>query len=222
MTWSIMSCLPLVAALSGQPVLKERIINLARGTANGLEASAETKSEIITAAAQLEATTRWSRLARSRLLDGRWQLLFTTTQGNSAGKLGPFVGDVFQDIDTSRGVYVNTVALPLVEGRLGATWDVTGPSEWTVIFQDLAFSVFGAKVVDKDLAARGIWRMTYVDDDFRILWARGETKTDENIYILQRVAPRRGIDPVVGKAIGEKTAFLAAAAVSALLIQALT
>lgn len=43
-------------------------------------------------------------IARSKGVDGTWRLLFTTTKGNSSGKLGPFVGEVLQEIDTDAGL----------------------------------------------------------------------------------------------------------------------
>lgn len=42
-------------------------------------------------------------IARSNGVDGTWRLLFTTTKGGSSGKLGPFVGEVLQKIDTGSG-----------------------------------------------------------------------------------------------------------------------
>jgi hypothetical protein len=37
----------------------------------------------------------------------------------------------------------------LVEGALEATWDVTGPNTWKVIFQNITFRILGLPVVDK-------------------------------------------------------------------------
>jgi hypothetical protein len=44
-----------------------------------------------------------------------------------------------------------------VEGRLEATWEVTGDAAWKVIFKDISFSVLGVTVVDKK-PLRGAWR----------------------------------------------------------------
>ncbi|MGB1594123.1 MAG: hypothetical protein ACPIOQ_15320 [Promethearchaeia archaeon] len=42
-------------------------------------------------------------IANSAEVDGVWRLIFTTTNGSSGGKLGPFVGDVDQDIRYEEG-----------------------------------------------------------------------------------------------------------------------
>jgi hypothetical protein len=39
-------------------------------------------------------------LSRSPQSEGMWRLVYTSTKGSSSGKLGPFVGEVLQEIDT--------------------------------------------------------------------------------------------------------------------------
>ena len=54
-------------------------------------------------------------------------------------------------------------------------------------FEQIRFSIFGIKVVEKPLGAIGTWRFTYLDDDLRILYAAGGKNTvKENIYILAK------------------------------------
>ena len=55
-------------------------------------------------------------IARSKGVDGTWRLLFTTTKGNSSGKLGPFVGEVLQEIDTDAGLCEFSVELVCIFG----------------------------------------------------------------------------------------------------------
>lgn len=80
---------------------------------------------------------------------------------------------------------------------LGATWENLGKDRWKVIFVDINLKVLGVQLLSKKFPENttGIWRMTYLDDDFRVLYAAGG-KTDiktknkdgktENIYILTK------------------------------------
>ena len=53
-----------------------------------------------------------------------------------------------------------------------ATWDNLGDKLWQVKFQGIELKVLGIPVTNKPLVATGIWRMTYIDDDLRILYAQ--------------------------------------------------
>ena len=56
-----------------------------------------------------------------------------------------------------------------------------------VNFESVRFSVLGITLVQKDLSTVGIWRMSFLDDDFRILYAAGgKNVPKENIYILAK------------------------------------
>ena len=77
--------------------LKQEIRSLSLGTNNGLSASSAVSAAINDKVANLKSPQR--NMATSTSLNGRWRLVFTSTTGASAGKLGPFVGEVFQIID---------------------------------------------------------------------------------------------------------------------------
>ena len=64
---------------------------------------------------------------------GMWDLLYTTTPGASGGKLGPFIGDVQQEVDIAEGVYINYVRLGPLTGKLDATWEVINNQQWKVM-----------------------------------------------------------------------------------------
>jgi hypothetical protein len=71
---------------------------------------------------------------------------------------------------------------------------VTGANEWKVIFKNITFKILGIPVVDKKPLPNqaGIWRLTYLDEELRILYAAGLTNEGKpakvsNIYILKRV-----------------------------------
>lgn len=63
---------------------------------------------------------------------GTWNLVYTTTAGASGGKLGPFVGEVQQEVDIADGLYVNYVRVGPLTGELEATWEVVNKTQWKV------------------------------------------------------------------------------------------
>lgn len=74
-------------------------------------------------------------------LDSR-ELLYTSTPGASAGKLGPFIGDVEQRIDLKAAQYDNVVKIGggAVEAVLSARWEVPKDGKgntWLVLFNDI-------------------------------------------------------------------------------------
>lgn len=167
--------------------LKEQLRSLTRGTKNGVEASATLRTEIAGLVTQLERTNKVKKLTSSPLIGGNWKLLFTTNDGSSAGKIGPFVGDVFQEVDLDKRSYNNLVNLGPLTGRLTATWDNLSDQLWKVKFQELDLILFGLKLKTSPLSAEGTWRMTYLDEDLRILFAKGGKNLEkENIYILSK------------------------------------
>ena len=54
--------------------LKSSIINEAKGTANGVTASAEKRALVMDLAKQLESTNREKKLCSTPILDGNWDL----------------------------------------------------------------------------------------------------------------------------------------------------
>jgi len=169
--------------------LKKSIRALAAPTSNGVTASATVQEEMAKLVLLLEKQNKEKKLTKTQMLDGNWRLLYTTNGGSSAGKLGPFVGVVDQDINLADGKYVNYVRLggAIVEGALTASWDNLNDKTWRVKFEGIVLKVLGIPLVKKPLDATGIWRFTYVDADFRILYAQGGKNTvKENIYILAK------------------------------------
>jgi hypothetical protein len=99
------------------------------------------------------------------------------------------VGKVRQDIVLSEKKYTNYVFLGPVTGALTATWDNLDDKKWKVIFIDIILTLFGVPLVKKQFPTgqTGVWRMTYTDENFRVLYAQGgKNKKLENIYILSK------------------------------------
>uniref|UniRef100_A0A6U0KQ85 Plastid lipid-associated protein/fibrillin conserved domain-containing protein n=1 Tax=Minutocellus polymorphus TaxID=265543 RepID=A0A6U0KQ85_9STRA len=174
--------------------IKTEIKALAKGTSNGISASKEVRNQISQLVAELEAANPTPDLTNSPKLNGSWKLVYTTNEGSSAGKLGPLVGEVQQLIridgrDGGEQDYYNFVRVAggAIEGALRATWDVLAKDKWQVNFKSVRFSVLGIPLVEMELSAVGIWRKSFLDDDFRILYAAGgKNVPKENIYILAK------------------------------------
>ena len=91
--------------------LKADLFSNAQGTSNGVKASAQSKLKISSIVSDLEKLNTNKKISSSPLMNGNWKLIYTTNDGSSAGKLGPFVGRVDQDIDVDSKKYVNFVRL---------------------------------------------------------------------------------------------------------------
>lgn len=169
--------------------LKSSLFRVTKDTSNGIKATQTARNEVSEIVTELEKLNSVSVISSSPIMSGNWKLIYTTNDGSSAGRLGAFIGRVDQDIDVSANKYVNYVRLGgIVQGALTASWDNLSPKLWRVKFLDLAITVFGIPVTKKSLVGSvGTWRMTYLDDDVRILYAQGGKNTAlENIYILAR------------------------------------
>ena len=77
----------------------------------------------------------------------------------------------------------------IVTGVLSATWLRKSNVLWIVQFQTIILKLFGIKLTEKSLSGtEGTWRNTFLDENFRILYAIGGKNTvKENVYILEKV-----------------------------------
>jgi hypothetical protein len=181
-----------------QQKLKAELLQQTLGTQNGIYATESQRVAIASIVQRLEkVNTSVSKISTSTQLSGNWRLIYTTNKGSSAGKIGPWVGKVNQIIDLDGKIYQNVVTVGpsfLLQGSLSATWDVLSNTTWRVKFLDIEFKLFNAiTLLNKPLNATGIWRMSYLDDSLRILYAssgggagRLANASEENIYILIR------------------------------------
>jgi len=183
------------------------------GPLNGVGASEDLQKEVLEAAKNLAELNPTPKQATSPLLDGSWELAFTTNEGPSAGKLGPFVGEVVQEVEAAGAVYRNKLLLfgGLIQAVLSATWNVLEEDRWEVIFQDIVFSVFGVEVWSKEFGAGrdadldtlnsladkdyqgsntngGFWDFSYTDKEVRVLYTTGVGKdpTKRSLFVLSR------------------------------------
>ncbi|CAB1103195.1 unnamed protein product [Ectocarpus sp. CCAP 1310/34] len=146
-------------------------------------------------AKELNALNPTKDPARSPLLAGRWRMLYSTVPGPSSGRLGPFVGDVFQDIRPDEKRIINILELGpswALRGALEADVEVLDGNNWAISFDVVYNNFAGVKVQEKKfdpvVTERRIWSMTYLDDGFRILYGRQEAKSAEEgfIFVMER------------------------------------
>jgi hypothetical protein len=177
--------------------VKAELLQQTFGTQNGIYATESQRQAVTSIVQTLEKlnTSTFSNISTSTKLNGNWRLIYTTNKGSSAGKIGPWIGKVNQIIDMEGKTYQNVLTFGpsrLLQGSLNATWDVLSKTSWRVKFLDIEFKLLNAfTVLEKPLQATGIWRMSYLDDSLRILYASGEgvraeAAAPENIYILIR------------------------------------
>lgn len=115
--------------------LKDEIKTLSDLTKpNGLVASPEQKIEMLTIVGQLEQYNPTKNPAYSELMNGFWRMLYTDFDppSTSAGKLGPFVGDVFQDLNSKEQRITNIldVKFPSIKGGLVAKQSIYDKNTW--------------------------------------------------------------------------------------------
>lgn len=170
--------------------LKQLLFEKAKNSNNGVNVSSAGREEIQTIIKELEQTNKINTISKSAKFNGLWKLLYTTNDGSSAGKFGPFVGKVTQDIRLSDQQYVNNVNFLDNNVRLSllASWDVLEPSKVRVNFLTISFHLFNKQVFSRPFPpVSGVWRMTFLDDNMRILWAQGgKNTTKENVYVLYK------------------------------------
>eukprot|EP01031_Cornospumella_fuschlensis_P036228 gene36228-43945_t len=172
--------------------VKQRLIDLTDTVQpNGVRATPEQRKKLDLACRDLEALNPTKDPANSDKMTGFWRLLYSdfAEKGSSGGKLGPFVADVFQDLDLNRGFIVNSLKLgfPPISGGLKAKKTVKDGNTWQIEFEKAANDIFGLRFQSKKFPPGEfirLWKITYLDDDFRIMRARRPETREEDAYIF--------------------------------------
>ena len=103
---------------------------------NGLSATSKQRQDIKTLVSNLERYNPTSNPALSSLMNGFWRLEYTdfSPPATSTGKLGPFVGDVYQDLDSTQNKITNIldISFPTVRGGLVAKQAIYDKNTWFV------------------------------------------------------------------------------------------
>ena len=170
---------------------------------NGLKASDEQRKEIEGLVDVLEAGNPTLNPARAtKKMEGNWQMLYTDlAPAPSSGKLGPFTGDVYQELDPSNGIIKNLLNIDLpglkIRGGLVAKQSILDKETWRIDFDYVANGVevagipLGApqkKPFEAGKETR-LWKITYLDANLRVLRARRleASEKDSSIFVLKRV-----------------------------------
>jgi len=177
---------------------------------NGASRTKEQQSNIDSYVKVLEKYNPTSSPAYSSKMNGMWRLLYTDFEpaAASSGKIGyfstrsfkyfsliksstgPFIGDVYQELDSNVGVVKNILKLDFlrVEGCLIAKQTVLNSNAWQIEFDRLENSVAGFKLPINKFKTRQIrnWNIAYLDNDLRILRAKRPDATESFLFILRR------------------------------------
>jgi len=174
-------------------VLKEQLRALCKKTNNGVDAPAEQVKQIENVAEELNQLNPTKNPAKSRLLQGKWRLLYSNVPGPSSGKLGPFMADVYQQIDIDARRIYNILELGpdwALRGALEADSEILNNNTWRITFDFVYNKLAGNEIQRKTFenVEKRLWKMTYLDDNFRVLYGSQESKKDENqfIFVMER------------------------------------
>lgn len=172
---------------------------IAQAPKNGIGTPDHLERQILGACRKLEEIAPYRSPTRTPgLLDGFWHMLWTNygPPGPSCGKLGPFVGDVYQDLRLTRPddrAAAGVVALPPRRGEARNIFKLAFPpvaaelllGEPAVVDDTtvaVTFRAVGARLAgrvplgpDVEFEPGGevrLWDHAYVDSTYRILYAR--------------------------------------------------
>ena len=192
---------------------------------NGIDTPVTLVKEIESVCKELEALTPIPKPTQDpNVLTGFWKMRWTNffPVAPSSGKLGPFVGDVFQDIDLigdRHGKAKNILRIapfPPIVGALIAAPSIVDDTTAAITFEQVSNQFAGVLPLGPKIEfERGqevrLWEHTYVDQDYRILYARRrdpvEVEDDDNaesvdnnprgfIFVMKRADDER-FDPGV-------------------------
>jgi len=159
---------------------------------NGIDVSIDKRLEIDTLARQIEKVNPTKNPAKSQLMNGFWRMLYTDIKPVAAsnGKLGIFIGDVFQDLDSNNLQIKNLLQIqfPPIKGALVASLVIPDNTSWRITFEKISNTIFNFKLPekqfpqDKDKEVR-IWKITYLDKDLRIMRA-GRPESPQNTFLF--------------------------------------
>jgi hypothetical protein len=174
--------------------LSVTIDGLDRKNKNGIGASNEKRMEINELVQLLEAINPTRNPSGSDLMEGFWRMVYTDFDppGPSAGKLGPFIGDVFQKLEPKKGLIRNILRVELpffrISGGLVARQSIQDSQTWRIEFLYVENSVLSFKT-KKEFPPKEqirLWKITYLDDDLRILRAGREDSEESFLFICTR------------------------------------
>lgn len=172
---------------------KEELIQLLQTECqpNGIKCSNQQRQQVSNLVVALESLNPTSKPALSLKMNGFWRLLYTdfSPVGTSAGQLGPFIGDVFQDLDGTNGVIKNllSISFPPIQGGLVANQAIKDNNTWEIAFDRVGNYFAGWKLSSTKFPVRKeirLWDITFLDDELRIMRARRDDRSAEESFIF--------------------------------------
>jgi PAP_fibrillin len=221
-TWSYLSS----ASSDGDGTGKERLLStlnecLAKAPKNGIDTPLDVAIQIKTICESLEAITPNPTPTRNtELLNGFWYMLWTnySPAGPSSGKLGPFVGDVYQELQLedddatsiARNIFRLDFPIPIM-GALSAVPSIHDDTTVAIAFEKVGTKLagslpFGPNIEFEKNKEIRLWDHIYVDEEYRILYAKNASVKDEDqsasvtrsqsnsrgfLYVMRRADERR-------------------------------
>ena len=163
---------------------------------NGINVNIDKRKHINNIVIELESKNPTSKPAYSSKMNGFWRMLYTdfSPPSTSSGKLGPFIGEVYQDLDSNNNIIKNILNLsfPPLTGALIAKQRILNDNTWAIEFDRVGNKLFNRINLPTTKFKPGdqirLWEITYLDADLRIMRARRpEVDTKESfIFILKK------------------------------------
>lgn len=161
---------------------KAELLDLIRPVQRGVIATDDDKAAIDKAACQLEKLNPTPNCLTSELLNGKWELLYTTSESILKSKNPPFLrpwGAIYQLLDNTTLTARNVETAPFFNQVFA---ELTPKSKNAVVVQFKQFKLFGLVPITAPPTARGELTITYLDDDLRV--SRGDKG---NLFVLRMV-----------------------------------
>ncbi|KAL4580692.1 hypothetical protein LXL04_016893 [Taraxacum kok-saghyz] len=163
--------------------IKEELLEAIAPLDRGSEASDEDQEIIEQIVRKLEAANPTKEPLKSPLLDGKWELIYTTSQSILQTKRPKFLRSRVNyqaiNVDTLRAQ--NMESFPTFNQ---VTADLTPVSTKKVAVQFDYFKIFGLVPVKAPDTARGSLEITYLDEELRV--SRGDKG---NLFVLKMIDP---------------------------------
>lgn len=163
---------------------KAELLEVIRPLKRGLAATSEDQEQVESVVQALEKLNPTPKPLASPLLNGRWQLDYTTSESilgtNKPALLRPS-GPIYQILDGPNLKAANKETAPLYNQVYA---DLTPLSSNKVAVQFKTFKIFGLIPVTAPESARGELAITYLDEDLRI--SRGDKG---NLFVLSMIDP---------------------------------
>ncbi|GAU41366.1 hypothetical protein TSUD_390530, partial [Trifolium subterraneum] len=163
--------------------IKEELLEAIAPLDRGAEATPEDQQRIDQIARKLEAVNPTKEPLKSSLLDGKWELIYTTSQSILQTKRPKFL----RSVTNYQAINADTLRAQNMESRPffnQVTADLTPLNARKVAVKFDTFKIAGLIPVKAPDTARGELEITYLDEELRV--SRGDKG---NLFILKMIDP---------------------------------